>query len=97
MEILERLERLKEEHRDARGELSYESHTCLQAAAIIQGLDDRVVKLEKARRSRFDHFFAAALHGILARSTAGDLMSHKSNLVNEARWIAEMCVQEPPP
>jgi len=49
MEILDRLERLKEEHRDARGELSYESHTCLQAAAIIKGLDDRVRQLESEK------------------------------------------------
>jgi hypothetical protein len=50
VEILGRLEQLKEDHRDERGELSYESHTCLQAAAIIKGLDDRVRTMEHEKR-----------------------------------------------
>jgi hypothetical protein len=45
-------------------------------------------------QKRFDLFFAAALQGILARSTAGDLMSGKSELVNEARRVAQLCMRE---
>jgi hypothetical protein len=69
MEILDRLERLKEEHRDAKGELSYESNTCLQARAIIEGLTNRVAELEKAESAeqRMEENFAGlreVLHAI---------------------------------
>jgi hypothetical protein len=76
MEILDRLERLKEEHRDAKGELSYESHTCLQARAIIQGLTNRVAELEKAENAgqRMEENFAGLREVLKAINVNMELM-----------------------
>jgi hypothetical protein len=69
MDILDRLETLKERHRDANGVLSHESHTCLQAKAIIEGLRHTVAEYEKAQNAeqRMEENFAGlreVLHAI---------------------------------
>lgn len=54
----------------------------------IQELEAIVAHIERNASLRFDLFFAAALQGLLARSTAADLMRGKTDLVGHAWQIA---------
>ena len=64
---------------------------CRDALAEIERLEGR--GMERKLNERYDRFLAAALQGILARSTAGDLMTGPAALIKQAKWIAEMCIQ----
>lgn len=65
---------------------------CRDALAEIERLETNYRSLQGAVNERHDRFFTAALQGILARSTAADLMSGKDQLVWEARRFADLCV-----
>lgn len=69
---------------------------CREALAEIERLETNYRSLQGAVNERYDRFFTAALQGILARSTAADLMGGKAQLVMEARRIADICVPAPP-
>lgn len=96
MTIEQKLLDLAETHRDANGCLTNTSHDLRQAAVHITNQERYIRSLKAELNDRFDRFFAAALQGILARSTAGDLMSGKAEMVNEARRVAKLCVQAQP-
>lgn len=63
-------------------------------AAFIAGVASALVSCDRVER--FDLFFAAALQGILARSTSADLMLSMADRVAEARRIARLCLQAQP-
>lgn len=77
------------------------AHAGLDPVDLVRWCREGLAEIErletKCRNERHDRFFNAALQGILARSTAADLMSGKDQLVREARRIADICVLAPPP
>jgi hypothetical protein len=90
VDVKQRIQNVLDGKLDAQGPVTLPGGLLGDALAEIERLEASHCKDQK----RFDFFFAAALQGILARSTAGDLMSGKSELVNEARRVAQLCMRE---
>jgi hypothetical protein len=72
------------------------AHAGQDPVDLVRWCRDALAEIERLEASRFDLFFAAALQGILARSTAGNLMARKSDLVDEARRVAQLCTRDGP-
>ena len=96
MSIEQKLLDLAETLRDSNGCLTQASHDLKQAAVHILNQERYISSLKAKLNDRFDRFFAAALQGLLARSTATNLMSGPADFVREARAVAVLCVQAQP-